>query len=309
MADRLNALNFQHLQYFSVVAREGGLAAAGRALHLTHSTLSAQIRSLEDQLGEKLFRRLGRRLVLTDTGHVVQQYAEEIFALGRELVDTVAGRGEGKVPRLAVGVVDVVPKVVVRELMRPATSGPEPVKLIVHESSYEALLASLSLHMLDVVIADAPLPPSAGVKAHEHLLGETTVTVFGAPAMAAKYRAGFPNSLEGAPVLLPLESARLRRAMEQWFEARALGPNRIAEFEDSALLKVFGADGLGLFVAPTVVAEEVCRQYGVEIVGEIPEVTERFYAVSLDRKLKIPVVMAICDAARQHLFASHGQRP
>lgn len=306
MTDRFGKLNFQHLQYFYIVAREGGVAAAGRKIHLTHSTLSAQIHALEDQLGEKLFRKVGRRLVLTETGTLVQTYADEIFALGRELLDSVSGRSTGKVARLAIGVVDVVPKAVVRELLRPALTLDDPVKLVVYENSYEALLAALSLHQLDVVIADAPLPPSANVKAHDHLLGETSVTLFGAPALAKKFKRGFPGSLESAPVILPLGHSRLRREIEQWFQAKGLHPNRVAEFQDSALLKVFGADGLGLFLAPSVVAEEICRQYGVKRIGEIDEVRERFYAVTLDRRLKIPAVVAICDSARQRLFARSG---
>ena len=303
MSDTLEWMNYHHLLYFWTVAREGGLVQAGKKLHLTHSTLSAQIHALEAQLGDALFQRVGRRLVLTETGRVVYRYAEEIFSLGRELLDTVRGRNTGQAQRLDVGVVDAVPKLVVRELLRPALALSEPVKLVVHEASFESLLASLSMHTLDIVISDAPVPPGATVKAHEHLLGETSVSVFGPPSLAAPAREGFPRSLDGAPMVLPLENANLRRAMSRWFDANALRPKVTGEFEDSALMKVFGADGLGLFLAPTVVSREVCQQYGVEHVGEIDSVRERFYAVSLERRLKLPAVQAISDAARQRLFA------
>lgn len=303
MVDRFEWMNYHHLLYFWMVAHEGSLVAAGKKLHLSHSTLSAQIHALEAQLGDALFQRVGRRLVLTETGRLVYRYAEEIFSLGRELLDTVRGRRTGQAQRLDVGVVDAVPKLVVRELLRPALALDEPVKLVVHEASFESLLASLSMHTLDVVISDAPVPPGASVKAHEHLLGETSVSVFGPPALAATLREGFPLSLQGAPMVLPLESANLRRAITRWFDAQGLRPRVTGEFEDSALLKVFGADGLGVFLAPTVVAREVCRQYAVEQIGVIEAVRERFYAVSLERRLKLPAVQAISDSARQRLFA------
>jgi LysR family transcriptional regulator, transcriptional activator of nhaA len=300
---RMEWINYHHLLYFWVVAREGGLVPAGRVLRLSHPTLSAQIHSLEDSLGEKLFSKVGRRLALTEMGRVAFRYADEIFTLGREMVDTVKGRATGQPLRLDVGVVDVVPKLVVRRLLQPALSLPEPVKLVCHEDSYEKLLADLALHTLDIVIADAPIPPGSSVRAFNHLLGETTVTFFATPPLAKPLRRGFPASLEGAPMLLPLENSTLRRALNQWFDRHGIKPRVVAEFEDSALLKVFGGDGVGVFTAPTAVEKEVCQQYGVDVVGHAPEVKERFYAVSVERRLKNPAAVAISDGARQELFA------
>lgn len=296
-------LNYHHLLYFWMVAREGGLLPAGKVLRLSHPTLSAQIRSLESSLGEKLFERSGRKLVLTAMGHLVYRYAEEIFSLGREMVDSVKDRATGQPMRLDVGVVDVVSKSVVRRLLEPALQLPSPVRLVCYEGSYEKLLGDLARHSLDIVIADGPVPSGSNVRAFNHLLGESGVTFFGTKSMAASFRKGFPQSLDGAPVLLPLENATLRRSLNQWFQSVGVRPRVVAEFEDSALLKVFGADGLGLFPAPTVVESEVTRQYQVERVGRIDSVRERFYAVSVERRLKHTAAVAISDAARQGLFA------
>ena len=299
----LEWLNYHHLLYFWVVAREGGLVAAGRVLNLSHPTLSAQIHSLENQLGEKLFVRTGRRLELTEMGRVVLRYADEIFSLGREMLDTVRGRSTGQPLRLNVGIADAVPKLVVRRLLEPALALPEPVRLICHEGEYVDLLADLARHSLDIVIADAPVPPGSSVRAFHHLLGETGVTVFAARSIARKHRGRFPASLDGAPILLPLENLNLRRALNQWFERLDVRPHVVAEFEDSALLTEFGGDGMGIFAAPSVIEDEIVAQYGVEILGRTNEVRERFYAISVERKLKNPAVVAITAAARHELFA------
>lgn len=302
-------VNYHHLLYFWVVAREGGLVAAGKVLHLSHPTLSAQIHALEEQLGEKLFTKVGRKLALTDVGRVAFRYADEIFTLGREMVETVKGRTTGQPLRLAVGVVDAVPKLVVRRLLEPALALAEPVRVVCYEDSYEKLLAELALHSLDIVIADSPVPSGSSVRAYSHLLGETGVSFFGTKALARTYRRDFPNSLNGAPLLLPLESSPLRRALNHWFGGNGVKPEVIAEFEDSALLQVFGGDGIGIFTAPTAVEKEVCRQYGVSVLGRTRDVKERFYAVSVERRLKHAAVVAISDAARQRLFAGTGARP
>ncbi len=296
-------INYHHLLYFFVVAREGGLVQAGKVLRLSHPTLSAQIHTLEDQLGEKLFVKVGRKLELTEMGRVVYRYADEIFSLGREMVDTVKGRGVGKQLRLDVGIVDVVPKLVVRRLLQPALDLAEPVRLVCIEAPYEKLLADLALHALDIVIADAPVPAGSNIRAYNHLLGETGVSFFAVRSLASQLRRKFPASLAGAPALLPLTDLPLRRALDQWFEQHAVKPKVIAEFEDSALLKAFGADGVGFFAAPTVVEAEVMSQYGVETIGRSDEVNERFYAISAERRLKHPAVVAISDAARHDLFS------
>jgi LysR family transcriptional activator of nhaA len=296
-------INYHHLLYFWVVAREGGLVPAGKVLRLSHPTLSAQIRSLEDQLGEKLFTKVGRKLALTEVGRVVFRYADEIFTLGREMVDTVKGRSGGQPLRLDVGIADAVPKLVARRLLEPALRLPEPVRLICHEASYEKLLADLALHAIDIVISDAPVPTGSSIRAFNHLLGETGVSFFGTKKLAQTYKRGFPRSLDGAPMLLPLENLTLRRSLNQWFDRNDIKPRVVAEFEDSALLKVFGADGVGLFAAPAVVEEEVIAQYNVELLGRADAVKERFYAISVERRLKNPAVVAILDAAREEIFA------
>jgi LysR family transcriptional regulator, transcriptional activator of nhaA len=298
----MDTLNYHHLRYFQVVAREGGLAAAGRVLRLSHPTLSAQVHALEDQLGEKLFSKVGRRLVLTEVGRTVLRYADEIFSLGRELVDTVQDRAGGAPLRLEVGVADVVPKLVVRRLLQPALGLPEPVRLVCHEAPQERLLVDLAQHALDVVISDAPVPTGSSVRAFNHLLGETGISFFGVEPLASAHRPGFPGSLQGAPMLLPLENLTLRRSLEQWFDRHGLRPRVVAEFEDSALLEEFGGDGLGIFAAPTVVEREVEAQYGVQLLGRTEEVRERFHAITVERRLKHPAVVAISDAARHGLF-------
>jgi LysR family transcriptional activator of nhaA len=295
-------LNYHHLLYFWLVAREGGLAPAGKILRLAHPTLSGQIHALEAGLGEKLFERAGRRLALTDVGRVVYRYADDIFNLGQEMLDTVRGRPTGQPVRLAVGIADVVPKLVVAEMLAPALRLPEPVRLACHEDNQARLLARLALHELDVILAEAPVPPGAAVRAYNHLLGECGVSWYGARRFAG-LRRGFPASLDGAPVLLPLEGTALRRSLEQWFDAAGVRPRLVAELEDSALIMVLGAQGLGLFPAPSAVDRQVREQYRVGRLGRADGVVERFYAVSIERKIKNPAVVAICDAARSDLFA------
>lgn len=302
MSARLEWINYHHLLYFWLVAREGGLVPAGKVLRLSHPTLSAQIHALENRLGEKLFTKVGRKLALTEMGRIVFRYADEIFTLGREMVDAVRGRSTGQPFRLEVGVVDVVPKLVVRRLLQPALSLPEAVQITCHEDSFDKLLADLARHALDIVIADSPVPSGSSVRAFSHVLGETSVSFFAVPSLAKTVRRGFPGSLDGAPMLLPLVNSTLRRSLDHWFDRHGVRPRVVAEFEDSALLKEFGADGVGVFTAPSAVETEICRRYSVSRIGHAPEVKERFYAVSVERRLKNPAVVAISDAARQELF-------
>ncbi len=297
----MDSLNYHHLLYFWVVAREGGLAPASKLLRLARPTLSGQIRTLEEQLGVPLFERTGRRLVLTDTGQVAYRFADEIFTLGKELVDTVRGRAPGTQVRLNVGISDVVPKLIVRRLLDPALRLPQPVRLICHEDTSERLLSRLASHDLDIILADGPIPAGSTVRAYNHLLGECDVSFFGSRAHAARKR-GFPQSLDGAPMLLPLEGSVLRRSLDQWFSAMGIRPVVVAEFEDSALLKVFGGDGVGIFPGPSAVEHEVQHQYGVEVLGRVAELRERFYAISAERRLKHPAVLAISARAKLDLF-------
>lgn len=295
-------LNYHHLLYFYLVAREGGLAPASAQLRLAQSTVSGQIRALEESLGEKLFTRAGRRLALTETGTMVYRYADEIFSLGRELQDTLHKRPVGRPMRLVVGLADVVPKRVARRLLEPALRMAQPIRLVCREDKPERLLAELAVHDLDVVIADAPAPTSVRVKAFNHLLGECGLVFFAAAELAQRLRGRFPQSLDGAPILLPTENTSLRRSLDQWFDAQGIRPQIVAEFDDSALLKVFGQSGIAVFPTPSVIAQEVQEQYRVERVGTVDEIRERYYAISVERRLKHPAVVAISEEARRRVF-------
>jgi LysR family transcriptional activator of nhaA len=296
-------LNYHHLLYFWTVAREGSIARASAALRLAQPTISAQVRRLEEQLGQKLFERRGRGLALTETGRLVFRYADEIFSLGRELLEVVEGRSPGRAQRFSVGISDVVPKLVAHRLLEPALRLAEPVRVVCHEDHLDALLARLALHELDLVISDAPIGAHAKVRGFSHALGECGVEVFGDPKLAAARRRGFPKSLDGAPMLLPTEGAALRRSLDSWLERRGLRPIVVGEFEDSALLKTFASQGAGLFAGHTAIAREICAQYGVRPVGRLEGVVERFYAISAERRLTHPAVRAITESARGELFA------
>ncbi|MEM8944377.1 MAG: transcriptional activator NhaR [Planctomycetota bacterium] len=297
-------LNYHHLLYFWTVAKEGSITAASLQLHLSQPTLSTQIRKLEKSLGTTLFDRVGRSLVLTDKGQIVFRYADDIFALGRELSDAVQGMPGKSSLKLTVGVPDVLPKLVVYRLLRPALELEGDVQLVCYEGKLKDLLTDLASHRLDVVLADSPLTPETHIRAFNHLLGESGISIFAKASLAKRYKLGFPQSIHGAPMLLPTQTTTLRRALEQWFDAQEIRPRVIHEFEDSAVLKVFGQYGEGIFAAPTAIEDEICRQYRVQTVGQISEVTERFYAISIERKLKHPAVVRISEAARETLFGS-----
>ncbi len=298
-----NALNYQHLLYFYVVAHEGGVQRATKVLNLAQPTISGQIKVLERQLGERLFVRRGRNLVLTDVGQVVYRYASEIFSLGRELREALAGLpSAGRPARFAVGVSDSLPKLTTFRLIAPALDPPGQYRLEFRIGKTDQLLAELATHALDLVLTDAPLPPTLSVRAFSHLLGESGVTVFAAPALAGRYRRGFPGSLDGAPWVLQTPNTALRRSLDAWFATSGVRPEIAAEVEDVALLQVLGQEGFGVFAAPSVVEDEIRRAYGVRVVGRLETVRERFYAVSVERKLKHPAVVAISEGARRELF-------
>jgi LysR family transcriptional activator of nhaA len=296
-------LNYHHLLYFWSVAREGNLTRASRQLHLTPQTVSAQIRSLETAFDAQLFDRRGRRLVLTEVGRLAFGYAEEIFGLGRELQRAVRERPTGRPVELVVGVVDVLPKLIAHHLLEPALELGEPVRIVCREAAADELLGQLAVHRLDVVLSDTPLPPGLSVRAFNHPLGECGVAFVAEPALAGKLRRGFPDSLDGAPLLLPTADSVLRRSLDQWLDDRGLQPQITGEFQDSALLKVFGQAGVGAFCIPAVLEREVCRQYGARPVGRTDDVVERFYAISPERRVRHPAVAAICETARRELFA------
>jgi LysR family transcriptional activator of nhaA len=296
-------LNYHHLLYFWMVAREGGLAPAGKVLRLSQSALSGQIKRLEDTLGHALFERRGRKLEMTEDGRVVYKYADQIFGLGREMLDTIRQRPTARALRLTVGISDVVPKLLVRRLLEPAFRHEGGLALTCKEDRFDRLLSELALDAVDVVIADAPVPPDASVRAYNHLLGDSTVTLLAPPALAPAMRRSFPAGLDGARLLLPLPGCTLRRSLDAWFSETGVRPLVVAEAEDSALLKAFAADGMGGVFVPTVIAKIVAKRYDLVQVAEVASIREHFYAISAERRLMHPAVLAIRAAARNDLFA------
>ncbi len=292
-------LNYHHLYYFWAVAREGTIAAACAKLHVAQPTISTQLRLLETTLGVRLFHRSGRRLTLTEAGRVAFRYADDIFETGRELLDTLRGRPAQRTLTFQVGVADVLPKLVAYRLLQPAFALPDPMRLICVEAEPADLLARLSVYELDVVLSDSPIPPQVKVRAFNHLLGECGVSVFGTAALANRYRRGFPQSLRGAPLLVPGVNSVLRRSIDGWLDTHEIRPHIVGEFEDSALLKVFGQTGAGLFIAHDVIEAELRAQYGARPLGPLPGIREQFYAISVERKMRHPAVAAIATAARE----------
>jgi LysR family transcriptional activator of nhaA len=295
--------NFHHLLYFWSVARAGTIAAAAEELLLTPQTISGQIRILEGALGEKLFSRAGRNLVLTDFGRAVYSYADEIFSVGRELMESLQGGLSVRQPTLRVGVTIGMPKLVAHEILKPALEIEPSIRLVCRENKLEPLLADLATHALDVVLADVPVPHHIRVRAYNHFLGESGVSFLASAKLARRYLRKFPESLDHAPVLLPVVGTSLRGSLDRWFEALGIHPTVVGEFADIALLKAFGQAGSGVFPVPSVVEDEVMRQYRVRRVGETDEVVERFYAISVERRVRHPAIAAVCEEAREELFA------
>lgn len=299
----MTAINHHHLRYFWTVAREGSVAAACRRLHVTQPTISAQIRLLERSLGHKLLTKRGRGLALTEPGRTVMRFADDIFSVEAEMRGVLAGQPSGEPLRLAVGIVDVLPKLVAYRLLMPALQLSEGVRLVCTEGKPADLCARLSVHDLDVVLSDAPLSQQFNVKGYSHILGQSSVTFFGTPKLASARKRGFPKSLDGAPMLMPARTSAVRHALDAWFESKGIMPRVVAEIEDAALMKVFGQSGLGVFPGPSVIEDEITRQYHVKPLGRIAEVKDSFYAISPERRFKHPAVVAIARAARQDLFS------
>jgi len=293
----MDRLNYHHLLYFWLVARERGLANACAKLRLSPSTISGQIHALEHTLDQKLFKKKGRRLELTDMGRIVYRYADEIFTLGKELQDAIHDRPVGKPLRLQVGIVDVVPKLVAKQMIAPALALGKPVQLVCVEDRLERLMTSLAMHELDIVLADSSSDSSSPVKAFNHLLIDCPVVMLGTNKLCQRYRRNFPKSLRGAPLLLPTLNTALRRAMDHWLSDMSMMPQIIGEFDDRALLKVFGGTGLGLFPVPSLIADTVMKQHCVQRIGVLKEIREKFYAITVERRVTHPGVAAICDAS------------
>ncbi|MCW5609196.1 MAG: transcriptional activator NhaR [Rubrivivax sp.] len=295
-------MNFKHLHYFWVVAKAGGVVKAGEQLHTTPQTLSSQIKLLEDRLGRQLFRKSGRQLELTDDGRVALRYAEEIFTLGQDLEQAMRERRRGgggpRVLEFRVGVADSVPKPAAYRLLEPALAMAQPVRLLCHEWKFADLLAELALHKLDLVIADEPLSRRVAVKAFNHALGTSHMSFFCAPSLRPALIGPFPQCLNGAPMLIPSAAASVRPQFEAWLTRHQLQPRVVGEFDDGALMKAFGRNGQGVFMSPTAFEHETVAQYGVEIIGRSDEMTETFYAISVERRITHPCVVAITQQAR-----------
>ena len=302
-------LNFKHLRYFWTVAKAGSIARAAKSLHLTPHAISGQLSAFEAGLGARLFEREGRRLVLSATGRRILAQTEEIFALGDEILEIVADPSTRELEPLRIGIADSVPKSVAYRLVSPAMRLEDPVKLLCREGRLDALLADLAIHRLDLVIADRPMPARLSVRAFNHPLGESTLSVFGSPALRTVHPAPFPACLDQAPFLMPGEDVTIRGALVDWFEAQRLRPRIVGEFDDSALLKAFGQAGAGFFVAPRATSAYVCAQYGVDELGRIDTVVERLYAITTEGKLTRPAILAIQQAARRELFAEASASP
>ena len=298
-------LNYHHLKYFWTIAREGSIKRACEVLNLSQPALSAQLKSLEDSTGEQLFSRVGRSLILTEMGKVVFRYADEIFNLGQELTNTLKGRVTSRPVRLVVGIAEVVPKMVVYKLLQAAYKGSKDLQLLCWEGRFDRLLSELALHSLDIIVTDSPLPPNVSVQGYNHLLGESGVSLFGKEKLLKRYRRGFPQSLNEAPLLLPTRNSVLRRMMDDWFRRNSLHPRIIGEFEDGATMKAFGQAGEGLFPGSTIVAPEIARQYEVKRFRDLEGLQERFYGITVDRRMIHPGVLAIVNAARTRIFGQN----
>ncbi len=304
----VNNLNLKHLRYFWAVASNGSIVRASEVLHLTPQTISGQLRELEEQVGSKLFEKVGRNLALTDTGRVVFSYAEEMFRLSNELQDVLAGRTAGSRLTLNVGVAMVVPKLLAYRVLEPVLGLDEPVLLVCNEAPLVDLLAGLSVHKLELVLADSPVSPTLNIRSYTHPLGDSGISFFARESEAKQYRDDFPQSLDGAPMLMPTPSSALRRSLELWFERLDIRPFVVAEFEDRALMKAFGEAAAGAFTSPTTVEKDVLDKYAVRVVGRAEEVKERFFAISAERKIKHPAIAAITESARLGLFANRRVR-
>lgn len=295
-------LNFKHLHYFLAAAKYGGVNRAAERLHLTPQTLSGQISQFEERLGVTLFNREGRRMELTENGKLALSYAEEIFQVSAELEARLSGGPEEVAIPFRVGIADVVPKSIAHQLLAPVLALADPIRLICREDQLDRLLADLAIHRLDMVLADRPMPPGLDVKGHSHLLGECGVAFFAAPELAARLGADFPACLDGAPMLIPGEDSALRAPLMRWLERRGLRPRVVAEFDDSALMKAFGQSGAGIFPAPAAMAREIESHYGVTLLGQTEDMRERFFAISAERRLTHPAVVAVSETARNGVF-------
>jgi len=294
-----NDINYRHLFYFWVVAKEGGITRAAERIGLAVQTVSSQLALLEQQLGKTLFSQQGRRLVLTEAGRVALAYADQIFLLGEQMQEALNEADTGRT-RLTVGISDSLPKLSAFRMLEAALATERPVRLVCYEDQFDALLAELALHKLDVVLTDREVRAGTSLKVFSHQLFDSEMLVVGTPALAERYRDGFPHNLGGAPFLLPTRNNALRGKIDEWFVQHGVRPDVVGEFEDNALLNTFGRRGLGLFFTSAALSGEVAEQFGAVEVGAVPDVREQFYAISNDRKIQHPAVEAILAAAQKN---------
>lgn len=297
-------INFKHLRYFWAVAKSGSIARASAQLHVTPQSISSQLGELEAALGAQLLHRVGRGLEMTDLGRRIVSYAEEIFGLEDELLAVVRDQGSQAATPFRIGVADSVPKSLTYRVIEPALHLGEALRLSCKEGRLVSLLADLAVHRLDMVIADRVMPADLKVRAYSHLLGSSDLTVFGADPIVRELNGAFPAFIDKAPFLLPGPEVAIRPALEQWFESQNVRPRIVGEFDDSALLKAFGQGGAGLFVAPSAIADYVCRQYDVQAVGRIQAVIEQLYAITTERRMQHPAAVAVSQAASRDVFGS-----
>jgi LysR family transcriptional activator of nhaA len=295
------ALNYKHLRYFWMVARAGSIAKAATQLHLTPQSISGQLTEFADTLGVELFRRVGRRLELTETGQRILRHAEDIFSAGDALMEVVRDQSAASATPFRVGVSDSVSKTVACRLVAPALTLAGPIRLVCREGRLAALLADLAIHKLDMIIADRPMPSHLSVRGYNHLLGESELAVFAAPSLATTLEGSFPQCLNRAPLLLPGEDFALHARLMRWLHDNVPRLHVIGEFDDSAMIKAFGQAGTGLFFAQAAIAQHICAQYGVVMVGTVPGLREQVYAITSERRLKHPAIQAISQAARHTL--------
>ena len=297
-------LNYHHLLYFWTVATEGSIVRASEVLRLAPSTISVQIKELEEQMGEALFKRQGRQLVLTESGRVAQTYADEIFSLGREMVETLQTGLSHRPTKLSIGVSDVLPKLIVYRLLESLFEMDETLHLICIEGEVEYLLSKLSIHELDVVLTDSPLAPNVPIQAYNHTLGQSDVAIFGTQKLAAQWGTDFPNNFDSAPFILPGVKSSIRRSLAAWFDRQGVHPRTVAEVEDRALMQVLGEKGRGFFAAPSILADEVYQKHGLVKLAELDGVRERFYAVTLERRIRHPIVDHFTRQAKREFVTS-----
>ena len=295
-------LNYHHLRYFWVVAKEGGLRKAAEKMHVSQPTISAQIAALEGVLGEKLFRRGGRALTLPDVGQQVLGYAEEIFSLGQDLMSLAKQRPTLRPLRVQLGVADALPKMVAYRILQSVFRLGQPVQVSCWETKVSDMLVELAAHRLDLVLTDEPASSGVAANIFNHFLGECGVTFCAQARLAAKLRRDFPKSLNGAPALLPMSNSGLRRSLEKWFHSTGVRPRLVGEIEDPALVNILAVHGLGFIAVPTIVAKETIARFELRTIGHTEECQQQFYAISAQRKLNHPAVMAITSKAKSVLF-------